>query len=280
MLILKDVEKSYRQVHVLKNISATFQLGQCYLLLGENGAGKSTLFKCIAGDETIDHGTMQTKLQGTINDLCALQYQNFESFLFLKVKEVIKLFSKIIVQPAQLDILHELLEIEKYEHTLIKNTSGGQRKALSLYLAFLINKPFILLDEPFADLDLKKKSLLIDFLKEQVQLYNKCFIIISHEVKGLESLFDIVYFMKNGEFIECDTPTALQNKYQNPLFSGLEGVYFEVTGQVLGGKSNETTSYKKLYARDHSKLRCIYRKFTNPFYLYFNVLAMYARNEK
>lgn len=98
-----------------------------------------------------------------------------------------------------------------------------------------MNKPIILLDEPFADLDLKKKSLLGDFLKEQVQTNNKCLIIISHEVHGIESLFDVVYVMKNGVFIEGDTPAALQNKYNNLLFSGLEGVYFEITGQVLGG---------------------------------------------
>lgn len=235
MLVLKDIAKSYGQKAVLERISAKFELGRCYLLLGENGAGKSTLFKCIAGDETYDYGVMQTHSNENIADLCAIQYQSFESYSFLKVKEVIQLFSTCIKQPAEIAVLHELLEIEKYEDTLIKNASGGQRKALSLYLAFLMNKPIILLDEPFADLDLKKKSLLGDFLKEQVQTNNKCLIIISHEVHGLESLFDVVYVMKNGVFIEGDTPAALQNKYNNPLFSGLEDVYFEITGQVLGG---------------------------------------------
>lgn len=235
MLVLKDIAKSYGQIPVLQNISATFELGRCYLLLGENGAGKSTLFKCIAGDEAFDYGSMQAKLSENVSDLCAIQYQSFESYSFLKVKEVIQLFSTLIKQPAEIDVLYELLEIEKYEDTLIKNASGGQRKALSLYLAFLMNKPVLLLDEPFADLDLKKKSLLVDFLEEQVQTYNKCLIIISHEVSGVEFLFDFVYFMKNGAFIEGDTPTALQKKYKNPLFSGLEGVYFEITGQVLGG---------------------------------------------
>lgn len=235
MLVLKDIAKSYEQNVVLERISATFEFGHCYLLLGENGSGKSTLFKCIAGDEAYDYGAMQTHSNENIADLCAIQYQSFESYSFLKVKEVIQLFSTCIKQPAEIDVLHELLEIEKYEDTLIKNASGGQRKALSLYLVFLMNKPIILLDEPFADLDLKKKSLLGDFLKEQVQTNNKCLIIISHEIHGLEFLFDVVYVMKNGVFIEGDTPSALQNKYKNPLFSGLEGVYFEITGKVLGG---------------------------------------------
>ena len=56
-------------------------------------------------------------------------------------------------------------------------------------------------------------------------------------MNDIESLFDAVYIMKNGEFIEHGTPAMLQNKYPNPLFLGLQGVYFEVTGQVLGGKA-------------------------------------------
>lgn len=235
MLLLKNVAKSYGTIRVLQNISATFELGQCYLLLGENGAGKSTLFKCIAGDEKFEHGAMQTSLVGSLNDLCVIQYQSFESYSYLKIKEIIQLFTTLIARPAKLGILHELLEIEKYEDTLIKNASGGQRKALSLYLTFLMNKPFILLDEPFADLDLKKKSRLVDFLEEQVRVHNKCLIIISHEVNGIEKLVDFVYFMKNGVIVEEGTPTDLQQKYKNPLFTGLEAVYFEVTGQVLGG---------------------------------------------
>lgn len=158
MLILQDLKKSYTNTTILKSVSAIFQLGQCYLILGENGAGKSTLFRCITGDEKFERGTIHSKLEGDVADLCALQYQSFESYSFLKIKEVIQLFSTLIKQPAKLDLLHELLEFKKYENTLIKNASGGQRKALSLYLAFLMNKPFILLDEPFADLDLKKKA--------------------------------------------------------------------------------------------------------------------------
>ena len=140
MFVLKNVKKSYAQFHVLKNISATFEAGQCYLLLGENGAGKSTLFKCMAGDERIDNGLIQTTLTGTLQELCALQYQHFDCYAFLKVKEVIQLFSKITKHTANVELLHQLLEINKYENTLIKNTSGGQRKALSIYLAFLMSK--------------------------------------------------------------------------------------------------------------------------------------------
>ena len=98
-----------------------------------------------------------------------------------------------------------------------------------------MNKPVVLLDEPFADLDLKKKKQLIGYLRNEVE-NGKCLLIISHEIAGFERLFDIVCVMKDGRFIEVGSSEELQNKYVNPVFPGLEGVYFEVTGQVLGGK--------------------------------------------
>lgn len=173
MLILDKVQKSYQNHSVLNGISSTFQYGHCYLLLGDNGAGKSTLLKCIAGDEKIDHGSIRVKQHEDVSNLVALQYQFFESYSFLKVKEVIELFTKLIANPSNIEDLYEILDIAKYEKTLIKNTSGGQRKALSLYLAFLMNKPIVLLDEPFADLDLKKKKQLFGFLQNQAQNENK-----------------------------------------------------------------------------------------------------------
>lgn len=238
MLILENVEKYYRDLHVIKDISAEFHFGCCYLLLGDNGAGKSTLAKCIAGDEVIDKGSIRINEQHNVADLAVIQYQFFDSYSLLKVKEVIRLFTQLIEKPTNVEELYEILDIAKFEKTLIKNTSGGQRKALSLYLSFLFNKPIVLLDEPFADLDLKKKKQLLGFLRAQVQQKQKCLIIISHEILGLEALFDYVYIMKNGQFIERGTVEELQKTYQNPTFKGLEGVYFEVTGQVLGGRFN------------------------------------------
>ncbi|MGN7476330.1 ATP-binding cassette domain-containing protein [Solibacillus silvestris] len=236
MLVLEKVEKSYESHTVLKGISSTFHYGQCYLLLGDNGAGKSTLLKCIAGDEKIDRGSIRVQQQDDVANLTALQYQFFESYSFLKVKEVIRLFAQLIEKPSNVEELYDILDIVQYENTLIKNASGGQRKALSLYLAFLINKPIVLLDEPFADLDLKKKKQLLGFLQNQVRQENKCLLIISHEIVGLEDLFDYVYIMKDGQFIEHGLAADLVRKYHNPTFPGLEGVYFEVTGQLFGGR--------------------------------------------
>ncbi|MBA4535985.1 ABC transporter ATP-binding protein [Bacillus aquiflavi] len=236
-LHLNNLVKKYGKLTVLDGISATFEEGQCYLLLGENGAGKSTLAKCIAGDEEYDNGSIYLDHSSlNLHEMVALQYQSFDSFPHLKVREVIQLFQRLIVNPFDVEELYELLGITSFENILMKNTSGGQRKAVSIILAFLLNKPIILLDEPFADLDLTKKKQFLYFLKMQLQQENKLFILISHEVAGFEELFDYIYILKNGRIVEQGKRDELKMKYQNTIFPGIEGIYFEVTGQLLGGK--------------------------------------------
>ena len=100
MLILENVEKYYRDLHVIKDISAEFHFGCCYLLLGDNGAGKSTLAKCIAGDEVIDKGSIRINEQHNVADLAVIQYQFFDSYSLLKVKEVIRRFTQLIEKPT------------------------------------------------------------------------------------------------------------------------------------------------------------------------------------
>lgn len=235
-LSLQDIVKTYNGQVVLNRFSATFSAGGCYLLLGENGAGKSTLAKCIAGDIVYDSGTMHYQHNRLVAEDVALQYQAFDSYSHLKIAEVIRLFQALTGSSKDLTELHNLLELTTYSHVLVKNASGGQRKALSIYLAFLLNKPIILLDEPFADLDLMKKKQLASFLKKDIKQSQCIIIVISHEVAGFESLFDAIYILQNGQLADYGTLNVLEEKYPNPMFKGIEGIYFEITGKVLGGR--------------------------------------------
>ncbi|MEO4053089.1 ABC transporter ATP-binding protein [Solibacillus sp. CAU 1738] len=237
-LILKDIVKKYDGKAILNNISATFKQGYCYLLLGENGAGKSTLAKCIVGDEDYDNGTIQfNNSSQSVVDNAVIQYQSFDSYQHLKIREVIRLFEKLSNQNVDLEELYEILELQTFDHVLLKNASGGQRKAVSIFLAFLLNKRIVILDEPFADLDLMKKKQLMHFLQNEMNKQGKILIIISHEVAGFETLFDYVYILKDGKFIENGSKQELVTKYKNTVLAGIEGIYFEVTGKVLGGRA-------------------------------------------
>lgn len=235
---MKDIVKKYNGVNVLNGVSATFRMGYCYLLLGQNGAGKSTLSKCIAGDVKPDAGTIVfNEASQHVQEQVALQYQLFSSYQHLKIREVMALFNTLTNNKANLGELYEILGLPTYDHILLKNASGGQQKAVSIFLSFLLNKPIIILDEPFADLDLTKKKQLMFYLQHEIRQRNKMIIIISHEVAGLESLFDYVVILKDGKLIENSTQDELYRKYTDAKLPGIEGLYYEVTGQILGGKA-------------------------------------------
>ncbi|QDP99081.1 ATP-binding cassette domain-containing protein [Lysinibacillus fusiformis] len=180
-LMLKNVVKKYNGTSILDGVSATFKGGTCYLLLGQNGAGKSTLAKCMVGDEKVDTGSILLKgSTSQVFEEIAIQYQTFESYKHLNIREIIQLFKKLTKNAYYSEELYEILGIESYKRVLLKNASGGQRKAVSIFLAFLLNKPIILLDEPFADLDLMKKKQLLLFLQTTMQQQSKILIIINH----------------------------------------------------------------------------------------------------
>ncbi|QPQ30399.1 ATP-binding cassette domain-containing protein [Lysinibacillus sp. JNUCC 51] len=237
-LIVNDIVKKYNGVNVLDGVSATFEMGYCYLLLGQNGAGKSTLSKCIAGDVKPDSGSILfNDSSKNVQEQVALQYQFFSSYQHLKIREVMALFTTLTNNKNDLGELYEILGLPTYDHILLKNASGGQRKAVSIFLSFLLNKPIIILDEPFADLDLTKKKQLMFYLQQEIRQRNKMIIIISHEVAGLELLFDYVVILKDGKLIENSTQDELYRKYTDAKLPGIEGLYYEVTGQILGGKA-------------------------------------------
>ncbi|WP_274517242.1 ATP-binding cassette domain-containing protein [Lysinibacillus boronitolerans] len=125
------------------------------------------------------------------------------------------------------------MDLKKFEKTLIKNASGGMKKAVSIFITFLLNKPIIILDEPFADLDLKKKKDLRSFLTYYAREKEKILIIISHEVNEYEELFDTVSILDDGVIKESDHLGKLLNKYKTTDNFGIEDLFYAVTGKRL-----------------------------------------------
>jgi len=163
-------------------------------ILGVNGSGKSTLLTCIA--------SVFSK-QG---DIC-VGYVPQENPLFDELKPVdnIKMWSPLnsssIIEKLGAPPLSDM-GITEFLDTPVKNMSGGMKKRVSL-ASVLINQPnLLLLDEPFAALDLPAKEDILSYMKTFLQT-NGAIIVASHD----EEIFDFcnkVYLLKNGELIDTD----------------------------------------------------------------------------
>lgn len=197
-LKVEDVSYSYsKENEVLKDINTVFEFGNIYLLYGKNGVGKSTFADIISGISVPTSGRIKYPPNFSSKDI-GYQFQDFKSFSTLKVSEVIDFWKKINnLSNINEGVFRSILDIDSMMTKKVKSLSGGEARALSIFFICIIEKKIIILDEPFAGLDTKKKQKLSAELHNLVQ-QNKLIIIISHEVQGYEDLFDFVSIIKDG----------------------------------------------------------------------------------
>ena len=202
MLKCTSLTLSYKNKLVLKDVSFTAEYGSITGLLGMNGSGKSTLLHALSGVKKIKQGEISlddisvndpsymknfglvSQENPLIEELSALD--NIRLWTPLSKKEILE---KIKLEPFA------SLGVASFIDTPIKAMSGGMKKRLSI-LSVLINEPrVLLLDEPFAALDLVAKKDISDFLKK-FAMAGGMVIIASHEEKIFELCSDI-YLLKN-----------------------------------------------------------------------------------
>ncbi len=207
MFKIENISKSYGKKEILKNISIEVAPGEAIGILGINGSGKSTLLSSIA------------KLHPAASDI-KLGYVPQENPLFDELKPVdnIRMWTDLnrsqIAMALSLPPLSEL-GISGFLDTPVKAMSGGMKKRVSL-ASVLINCPQVLLmDEPFAALDLLAKQ---DILKYMSAFLNSggSIIIASHE----EEIFNFcnkVYLLKNGTLTDTNALAAQGISYIDML---------------------------------------------------------------
>lgn len=207
MFKLENISKSYGNKEILKDISIDVNPGEAIGILGINGSGKSTLLSCIA------------KLHPS-NSQLKLGYVPQENPLFDELKPVdnIRMWTDMnrgqIAMALSLPPLSEL-GISNFLDTPVKAMSGGMKKRVSL-ASVLINSPqVLLLDEPFAALDLLAKQDILNYMGAFLRTGGSI-IIASHE----EEIFNFcnrVFLLKDGQLIDTKDLAAQGISYMDML---------------------------------------------------------------
>lgn len=209
MFKFENISKSYGDKEILKEISLEVNPGEAIGILGINGSGKSTLLNCIA------------KLHSANSEL-KLGYVPQENPLFDELKPVdnIRMWTDMnrgqIAMALSLPPLSEL-GISSFLGTPVKAMSGGMKKRVSL-ASVLINSPqVLLLDEPFAALDLLAKQDILRYMGAFLGSGGSI-IIASHE----EEIFNFchrVYLLKDGQLMDTKDLAAQGISYIDMLRS-------------------------------------------------------------
>ena len=209
MTILKMDSVSYQynslQENVLNQITASFEEGKFYAIIGKSGAGKSTLLSLLAGLDTPTKGKIlfedQDIAQKGYNHhrrkQISLVFQNYNLIDYLTPMENVRLVNS----QANKDSLLQLGLNEKEIHRNVLRLSGGQQQRVAIARALASTAPIILADQPTGNLDEGTAMDIIEVLIKSAKQKNKCVIVVTHS-KELANKADVVLELSNKNLVE------------------------------------------------------------------------------
>lgn len=204
-LVIKNLNFSYNEKLILKDINIVAKTNDIILIKGVNGSGKTTLLKCIGG---IFNGGKNIyinniELINQKNLFRHISYIMSEDTLYgyLSVKENIKFYYELFGEDSSfIDQVYsyiEDMEILEYENYLVKHLSEGTRH--KIYLSIMLSKKseLIILDEPFSSIDKNTQEKMFKYIEN---LSKDKIIIYSTHIKEFEKMANkIINLEKVGE---------------------------------------------------------------------------------
>ena len=220
MIKIENLDFSYKNVAVFKNISLEFKKGNIYGLLGENGVGKTTMLKIISGLQFPKNGTC------VVDDFIPSERNPyFLQNIFYLPEEVItedttpeKFINKIGVFYPRYDhayFLNLMKELEVDHSRKFNAMSYGQKKKSLLACALSLRTDYLLLDEPTNGLDIPSKALFRKvILQHSTDADNNVptIIISTHQVKDVENLIDPIVILDHEEVLLNATFEEISSK--------------------------------------------------------------------
>lgn len=214
-LVVQQVNFAYADVPVLKDVSLTLQPGSLNLLVGPSGSGKSTLLKLLAGlYPTFSGGelTGTLTLDGyAVHDIVPFQrvahigylFQNPTRQFVMKTPFEELRFSLENLQVAPEDITPRIEDaltrvgMRDFMWHDLMTLSGGEKQKVALAAVLAADSHFLLLDEPFANVDPTSRLQLIQLIKAYQQA-GKTILIADHDWSGYADVIDDVFVMADG----------------------------------------------------------------------------------
>lgn len=221
ILELKNVYYSYQKGknkrNILNDVSACFECGKVYSIVGKSGNGKTTLLSLMAGLDLPDMGDVIFKGQKTsamgLNEYrrskVSIIYQDFALFPLLTARENVMyplLLSSTNKEEAlkEANLLLDKVGIrEETKNHYPSKISGGEQQRVAIARALTMGRELLLADEPTGNLDSENSFEVMKILLALAHEENRCIIIVTHDLAVMEKS-DVVYKIEDGKIIEED----------------------------------------------------------------------------
>jgi lipopolysaccharide export system ATP-binding protein len=223
ILKLEKISFKFGRKTILDNLSLNLNSGQILGLLGPNGVGKSTIFNLITGLITPDFGSIIINsekvnkhpiYERTLKYKLGFVPQHGGFFHDLTVHENLKAISEITIQDIsyrnqKIDSLISKFELDSLRDIKADFLSGGQKKKLVIALSLISDPKILLLDEPFAALDVMTIKTLQEIIVGLQSENNISVILCDHQARDLLACVDTAAIVHNGKVVAQGTPTSL-----------------------------------------------------------------------
>ena len=217
---IRDISKSYRQVHAVKDISLDVGEGEIFGLIGPDGAGKTTLFRIMTTLMIADSGSGRICGLDIVRDyykirrLIGYMPGRFSLYQDLSVKENLDFFATMFgttLKDSYGTIREIYSQIEPFRDRRAGKLSGGMKQKLALCCA-LVHKPSVLfLDEPTTGVDAVSRK---DFWTMLGRIRQSgVTVFVSTPYMDEASLCDRLALIKDGEIIGTGTPSQITSRY-------------------------------------------------------------------
>ncbi len=215
MIEIKHIYKSYQDFEVLKDINLAIKEGKITALIGSNGAGKSTLLSVVSrlttqnqGEIWIDGENMFKMSSEAIAKKLAILKQTNHISMRVTVRELITFgrfpHSKGRLKDEDIKMIEmaiDYMKLRDIEHKSIDKLSGGQRQRAYIAMVMAQDTPYILLDEPLNNLDMKHAVEMMSMLEKMVKELGKTIVVVMHDINFAAAFADHIIAMKDGEIL-------------------------------------------------------------------------------
>jgi D-xylose transport system ATP-binding protein len=233
ILELRGINKSFGPVDVLKGVDFSAYRGQVTALVGDNGAGKSTLVKCVSGTYSIDGGqylfegrpvhvhnprdASHLGIEIVYQDLALADNLDIVQNMMLGREKLLRsgLLDEITMEKTARRTLSDLrVTTVRNIRQPVGSLSGGQRQAVAVAKAVMLDAKLVIMDEPTAALGVSQTALILDLI-ERLAKRGIAVLVISHNLTDVFQVADrlAVLFLgrlvSTGPLSDYDTSSAV-----------------------------------------------------------------------
>jgi phospholipid/cholesterol/gamma-HCH transport system ATP-binding protein len=215
LIEIKNINKTFGDRHVVKDVSFVFRPGETNLIIGESGCGKTTILKLMVGLHHVDSGEvlydgldfpqLDHNEKQEVRTQIGMLFQGGALFDSQTLEENVRFPLDMFTNMSKAEknervrFCLERVKLEGKNDLYPAELSGGMKKRAALARAIANNPKYLFCDEPNSGLDPKTAIIIDDLIKDITAEYNITTIVVTHDMNSVIEIGDNIMFVHQGQ---------------------------------------------------------------------------------